>query len=136
MTLFRLQDQPALLPVVADQGGSRRDDRGGAAVVAHQLQPRRLRGAAEVEEEAGIAAAKAVDRLVGIADGEDPAGFAETADELVLAGIKILEFVDKELQHGFAHLVVKGAVPFELRQKGGDHPVKIDGAASRASSAR
>ena len=100
---------------IAEQRVDEMQDAGLAAEVARQRQPAGFGHLlAEAEELGRRGAAEAVDRLLEVADEEQPAGVeavaADRADELDLERIGVLEFVDQEQPQVFAESFAEGGV--------------------------
>ena len=116
----------AALPVPADKGGRAIDNGRGGAVVADQGQGGDALSFAEPLEQGEVAAAKAVNGLVGVADGEDLRLDAEQQDQLVLGMVEVLEFIDKEMGHPAGALAGKGGVAAQMLHAPGDDQVKVN----------
>ena len=136
----RREDQPALgrrpcpdplgepLPVVLDEPDGPFDDRPRAAVVDLEVDPRRPgQRALEPQDPAHIGQPPAIDRLVVVADEEDPVGRGgEEEGEPELGAVDILDLVHQELPATTAPSGEEGRVGLERRDRAEDQVVEVE----------
>jgi hypothetical protein len=120
-------------PRLAD-GVDPRDDARAAAEVRDEVDGGDLGARAELLEQRHVGGSEAVDRLLGVAHDEQPAGLdtagpaRQAEDELVLHGIGVLVLVDE--QEAVAALQLRADRRGVAHEAGGEHEEVVEGDAA------
>ena len=111
-----------------DQGVGRLEDADRRAVVLFELDHLEVRVVARQSAQIGdIGAAPAIDCLIVIADGgERGARAGQEPEQLVLADIGILVFIDQQIAQAVLPFIADGRLAFEERHGNRDQIVKVD----------
>ena len=121
------------LPVVLDEPDGPLHDLARAAVVDLEVDPSQTRQERlEPEDPPDVGESPAVDRLVVVADEEDPVGRSgQQQGEPELGAVDVLDLVDQQLPAAIAPAGEQVRVAFQLGDRAQDEVIEIESAAGR-----